>query len=63
MENEMIKFDKPLFSLKWLSIFGAIVIATSLALGLFVSTDADGAENVEYMEFPPVYITATPLVD
>lgn len=60
----MIKFNKPLFSLKWLSIFGAIVVATSFVLGFFVSTDADGAENsenVEYMEFPTVYITATPL--
>jgi len=59
----MIKFDKPLFSLKWLSIFGAIVIAASLMLGFFASADADGAESVEYIEFPPVYITATPLID
>lgn len=59
----MIKFDKPLFSIKWLSIFGAIVIATSFGLEFFFSTDADGAENVEYMEFPPVHIIATPLVD
>lgn len=59
----MIKFDKPLFSIKWLSIFGVIVIATSLALGFFVSTDADGAENVECIEFPPIYIVATPLED
>lgn len=59
----MIKFDKPLFSLKWLSIFGVIVFATSFGLVFFASADADGVENVEYVEFPPVYIVATPLED
>lgn len=60
----MINFNKPFFSLKWLSAFGALVIATFLALSFFFSTDADGAEeNVEYIEFPSVHIIATPLVD
>ena len=63
MENKMIKFDKPLFSIKSLFLFGIIVIATSIILSCFVSANADGAEKVEYIEFPPVYITATPLVD
>lgn len=58
----MINFNKSFFSLKWLSAFGALIIATLFTLSFFFSTDADGAkENVQYVEFPPAYITAGPI--
>ena len=64
MENKMIKFNKPLFSLKSLSIFGAIVIVALLTLGFFFSTDADGAEeNVQYIDFPPLLVKAKPIIE